>query len=75
MKEYVSVTVKFDEDGRLLPLFINWKDGRTFNIDRIMDIRFASSLKTGGAGVRYTCRISNNIRYLYLEDNRWFIEK
>ncbi|MGN0477134.1 MAG: hypothetical protein ACI4HM_07340 [Ruminococcus sp.] len=75
MKEYVSVTAKFDQDGSLLPLIINWDDGRKFEIDKITDIRFASSLKSGGAGVRYTCQILNQIRYLYLEDNRWFIEK
>ena len=75
MKEYVSVTAKFDRDGSLLPLIINWEDGRKFEIDKITDIRFASSLKSGGVGVRYTCQILNQIRYLYLEENRWFIEK
>lgn len=45
MKEYVSVTAKFDEDGSLLPLVINWDDGRKYKIDKITDIRFASSLK------------------------------
>lgn len=74
MKEYVSVTAKFDQDGSLLPLTINWNDGRKFNIDKITDIRFASSLKSGGTGIRYTCTITNHTRYLYLEDNRWFIE-
>ena len=47
MKEYVSVTAKFDEDGSLLPLVINWDDGRKYKIDKITDIRFASSLKSG----------------------------
>ena len=75
MKEYVSVTAKFDQDGSLLPLIINWEDGRKFEIDKITDIRFASSLKSGGARVRYTCQSLNHTRYLYLEENRWFIEK
>lgn len=75
MKEYVSVTAKFDEDGSLLPLVINWDDGKKYKIDKITDIRFASSLKSGGVGVRYTCQIMNHTRYLYLENNRWFVEK
>ena len=75
MKEYVSVTAKFDEDGSLLPLVINWDDGRKYKIDKITDIRFACSLKSGGVGVRYTCKIMNHTRYLYLESNRWFVEK
>ncbi|MBQ4129249.1 MAG: hypothetical protein IJD68_05720 [Ruminococcus sp.] len=73
MKQYVSVTAKFDSDGNILPLTINWNDGRVFDIDRITDIRYAASLKAGGAGIRYTCRIKQNEKYLYLEENRWFI--
>lgn len=73
MKQYVSVTAKFDSDGNILPIKINWDDGRSFDIDRITDIRYAASLKAGGAGIRYTCRIKQTEKYLYLEDNRWFI--
>ncbi len=73
MKQYVSVTATFDADGNILPLRINWDDGRTFEIDRITDIRYAASLKAGGAGIRYTCRIKQSEKYLFLEDNRWFI--
>jgi hypothetical protein len=75
MKEYVSVTAIFGEDGSLLPVTINWDDGRKFEIKKITDIRFAHSLKSGGAGLRYTCLINNHTKYLYLEDNRWFVDK
>ncbi len=73
MKQYISVTAKFDSDGNILPLAINWDDGRSFNIDRIIDVRYAASLKAGGAGIRYTCRIRQSEKHLYLEGNRWFI--
>lgn len=74
MKQYVSVTARFDCDGNLLPVAIHWKDGRSFDIDRVLDIRYAASLKAGGAGIRYSCRIANKERYLFLEDNRWFVD-
>lgn len=74
MKQYISVTAKFDIDGNILPISINWDDGRVFAIDRITDIRYAASLKAGGAGIRYTCRIKQNEKHLFLEDNRWFID-
>ena len=74
MKQYVSVTASFDSDGNILPLCINWEDGRRFAIDRVIDVRYAASLKAGGAGIRYTCRIRNHEKYLFLEENRWFIE-
>ena len=42
--------------------------------DRILDIRRAASLKAGGTGIRYTCRIRGREKYLWLEETRWFIE-
>lgn len=75
MKQYISVTATFDKDGNILPLCINWEDGRRFTIDRITDIRYAASLKAGGAGIRYTCRIKAHEKYIFLEENRWFIER
>ena len=74
MKEYVSVTARFDADGNLLPITLQWKDGRNFDIDRVLDIRYAASLKAGGAGIRYSCRIAGQNRYLFLEENRWFVD-
>ena len=74
MKQYVSVTAIFDEDGNLLPINIMWDDGRKFPIDKVTDVRFAASLKAGGAGIRYTCQIGGNERYLFLEDLRWFVD-
>lgn len=74
MKQFVSVEAKFDTDGNLLPLIIFWEDGRKFEIDKITDVRFAPSLKSGGVGIRYTCIIRNQQRYLFLDQNRWFIE-
>ena len=74
MKEYVSVTARFDSDGNLLPITLHWKDGRNFDIDRVLDIRYAASLKAGGAGIRYSCRIAGQNRYLFLEENRWFVD-
>ena len=75
MKKYISVTAVFDRDGDVMPLCINWEDGRRFAIDRVLDVRYAASLKAGGAGIRYTCRIQNHEKYIFLEENRWFVEE
>ncbi len=74
MKQYVSVTAVFDEDGNLMPINIMWDDGRKFPIDKVTDVRYAASLKAGGAGIRYTCRIGGKERYLFLEEQRWFVD-
>ena len=74
-KRYVEVVARFDEDGSITPLSITWEDGRTFEIDRILDHRHAASLKVGGTGMRYLIRIGNATTYLFHEDPRWYVEE
>ena len=57
MKINLQVNADFDLDGNIRPRVITWDDGRVYGIDRIMDIRRAASLKAGGLGIRYICRI------------------
>lgn len=73
-KVLVEVDAHFDTDGTIFPMSIVWEDGRKFEIDRITDIRRAASLKAGGVGIRYTCRIRGKQTYLYHEENHWFME-
>ena len=73
-KVFVTVTAEHDSNGSCRPLSITWEDGRICEIDRIMDIRQAASLKAGGCGIRYTCRIRGRETYLFDEDGRWFVE-
>ena len=74
-KTYVSVTVHFTAQGLMIPSSIEWEDGRVYEIDKILDVRPAASLKAGGVGRRYTCRICGKERYLWLEDDgKWFVE-
>ena len=74
-KVYVNVTAEFTTDGRLLPKSFAWKDGRTYEIQRVTDVRRAASLKAGGAGMRYTCIVNGRESHLFYEDNNmWFME-
>ena len=73
-KVYVEVTAKFDTEGNITPLSVTWEDGTVYEIDRILDKRRAASLKAGGIGMRYTCRILGQRSYLYYEEPRWFVE-
>ena len=73
-KVYVEVTAKFDTEGNITPLSVTWEDGTVYGTDRILDKRRAASLKAGGIGMRYTCRISGRQSYLYYEEPRWFVE-
>lgn len=72
-KKYVPVTVRFDVDGKLRPLIIEYEDGKEYRIDRILDVRRAACESVGGVGDRYTCLIQGRESYLWLEKGRWFV--
>ena len=73
-KVYVEVTARFDREGTIIPLSIIWEDGRVFEVDKILDVRRAASLKAGGQGTRYTIRILGREVYLFYENPKWFME-
>ena len=78
-KVYVEVNADFKTDGTLYPRSFVWEDGRRYEVDKILDVRPAASLKAGGAGLRYTVRIRDRETSLYLEGERgpgrWFMER
>ena len=73
-KVFVEVTARFDAEGKITPLSILGEDGTAYEIDRVLDIRRAASLKAGGIGIRYTVRINGKQSYLFYEEPRWFVE-
>ena len=72
-KRYISVVQRVDKEGRITPISIVWDDGKEYSIDRILEIRNSVS-QVGGGGVLYQWRIAGNIRNLYYERMRWFVE-
>lgn len=75
-KTYVDVSARFTPDGRLIPLWITWEDGRRYFIDRVLRTERAASRKGGGIGIRYTCMVCGNRIHLFYEENyRWFVER
>lgn len=75
MKINLEVNADFDLDGNIRPMAITWEDGRVFEIDRILDVRRAASLKAGGVGIRYICRVRGKTVKLFNDEGRWFMEK
>ena len=73
-KVYVDMTAEFDETGTIMPKHFKYENGIVYKIDKVLCIQKRAALKTGGAGLRYTCRIKNRDKYIFLEENRWFIE-
>lgn len=74
-KVYVSVDACFDTEGQVLPRSFVWEDARRYEVDRVLQICRAASLKAGGVGLRYTVRVRGKQTHMWLEDgNRWFME-
>lgn len=72
-KRYVDVITLVDREGKLKPLILIWENGLQYPIDRILEVRNATS-EVGGCGILYRCRIGSQERCLFYEKNRWFIE-
>ena len=68
---YVSVVARFDEDGKITPLWIEWKDGMKYEIDRIL---FTSRLSASllHPGYLFHVRIRDRDRDLGY-DGRWYV--
>ena len=73
-KGLVEVIARFAIDGSIIPLYVIWEDGRKFEVDKVMDVRRAASLKAGGQGTRYTIRMMGKETYLFYDDLVWFME-
>lgn len=72
-KNYIRVIAEHRPDGSIRPVKIE-VDESWYEVDRLLDVRMAASLKIGGQGIRYTCKISGKQVYLFCDDGRWFIE-
>ena len=74
-KVKLDIIVRHTPEGKAIPKTILWEDGRSFSIDKILDIRRAAALKCGGVGIRYICKICNKEVAIFDEDGYWFLEK
>jgi hypothetical protein len=74
-KVYVDVGAQFGRGGVITPLSFVWEDGSEYEVDQVLEVRRAASLKAGGVGMRYTCRVRGRQTFLFLEDDRWFMER
>ena len=73
-KRYIPVTVRFDAEGKMRPIELEFDEAHRYRIDRITDVRRAACQSVGGVGDRYTCLIRGQERYLWFEKGRWFVE-
>lgn len=74
-KQFVKVRADHMLDGTVRPLMFRAEgDDQPRIIDRVTDVREAPSLKAGGQGIRYICKVGDKEIHLYNDDIFWFIE-
>ncbi|MBB5182523.1 hypothetical protein [Catenisphaera adipataccumulans] len=71
-KYYIDVVTLVGKEGQLQPLFVRWQE-KTYKIDQVLAKQEKFS-PAGGCGVCYKCRFGSQIRNLYWEKDRWFLE-
>jgi len=73
-KVFVEVVASFSKEGKIVPVSFIWENGMRYEIDKVHEHMKAASLKVGGQGMRYKCRVKGKEVYLFLEEGRWFME-
>ena len=51
-KRYVPVVVRFDTEGQLRPLTIEFDEEHKYSVDRVLDVCRAACQTVGGVGTR-----------------------
>lgn len=67
---YVKVAVEFQKNGPMIPKTIEWEDGRTFEIQRVLDDDGTMTYP----GVKYVCLVNGQkVHLIYDQNNRFFV--
>jgi hypothetical protein len=70
-KEPVTVEADKLPDGMLIPKAVLWKDGRRFEVTRVL---YYSASPTGEYdGIRYTVIIGSAEKYIYRVNHKWYV--
>ena len=77
-KDYVTVVARHELGGRIRPVAYQLPGASPVKIDCVTDERQAASLKSGGQGMRYTCKatvdeVQSDV-YLFHDEELWFME-
>lgn len=71
-RTYVEVSCRHLPNGAAVPLSITWRDGRVWEITRVVHSCIASNHEF--EGIRYTVLIGRAEKYLYQSGSRWYVE-
>lgn len=70
---YVKIVAEFSAEGNVTPTRLEFND-QWFDIDRLVSIDRRGPESGGGGMLRYTVKIWGQVRYLWRDGDRWFVE-
>lgn len=68
-KTPVEVTIKVKTNGKMLPMFVKWKNGSIYEIEKIIDIK-----PKGMHKAIYKVMINGKITKLYFNEDIWLVD-
>ena len=77
-KVYVGMVLYTDIDGNTKPIELEWINGMTYPISKVIDRRIAPPEHVGSSPtIRYTVLVQGREKQIYYEkfSKRWFVEK
>lgn len=75
-KRYVAVTARTDEEGRMRPLSVQWYNGRTYPIDKVIRVsNDAPKRVVSGADLCFQVSIGGKETRIWFERHwtRWYV--
>ena len=73
-KIYIDMNVTFEKNGSMLLISFKWPDGTIFHIDKVLNKQFWYTSSRGSSVYRYTCLIKGKKRYIFCDNNKWYME-
>ena len=73
-KEYIKVYAVFNTNGYVIPKSFLYSDGNIYKIDKVKNMERKASTKVGGSGIRYTVLIQGEEKYIFRDEDKWYIE-
>ena len=72
-KIYIEVYTARNRDGMIVPLSFIWKDGYSYEVQRILSAEYTNSRRSVENSLKYTCYVNGRRWNLYHENmDMWY---
>lgn len=73
-KRTINMTVMYTGNGVMVPLKFVMENGKSFKIDKVLDVQQGFSLKNEVFGERYECSVGIETVCFIFDKNLWYLD-